>query len=167
MHASAQAVRPLIRNTSRVTPLGLLKTKKKVSAAPPPHLTGQRASPAKTMCRQKLRDEVPAARNLVLSCLPNRAYKVNVSVRFLHDFPRVHCRSISGSLLHWRISGGSETFPEQSQAAVVVDSHRSMATQRLVAAPLLPNASPHRHNIYPLAARDHGRGSSQNPRAKR
>jgi hypothetical protein len=36
-----------------------------------------------------------------------------------------------------------------------------MATQRLVAAPLLPNVPPHRHNIYTLAARDHRRGSSQ------
>src|SRR6266851_1160765 len=80
--------------------------------------------------------------------------------------PRVHCRSISGSLLHWRISGGSETFPEQSQARVVVDSHRGMAAQRSVAAPLLPDSPPHGHNIYTLAARDHGRRSGQNPRAK-
>jgi transposase len=38
------------------------------------------------MCRQKLRNEVPAARQLALSCLPNRAH---VSVRTLHDFLRV------------------------------------------------------------------------------
>src|SRR4029078_10201718 len=34
-------------------------------------------SRTKTMCRQKLRNEVPAARTLALSCLPNRACKVN------------------------------------------------------------------------------------------
>jgi hypothetical protein len=43
---------------------------------------------------------------------PRRLVWSFVSVRILHGFPRVHCRSISGSLLHWRISGGSETFPE-------------------------------------------------------
>jgi hypothetical protein len=47
----------------------------------------------------------------------------------------------------------------QSQARMVVDPHRSMAMQRLVATPLLPNAPPHRHAIYTLAARDHGCGS--------
>ena len=35
------------------------------------------------MCRHKLRNEVPAARNLALSCLPNRACKVNSLLRFL------------------------------------------------------------------------------------
>ena len=34
------------------------------------------------MCRQKLRNEVPAARQLALSCLPNRACKVNSLLRF-------------------------------------------------------------------------------------
>ena|SRR6266702_5795125 len=49
MHASAQAVRPLIRNISQVTPLGLLKTKKKVSAAPPPY----RERAAQKQCADK------------------------------------------------------------------------------------------------------------------
>jgi hypothetical protein len=40
-----------------------------------------------------------------------------------------------------------------------------MATQRLVAAPVLQDSTPHGHNIYTLAARDHGRGGGQNPRA--
>ena len=44
-----------------------------------------------------------------------------VSVRFLHDFSKVCSRSISGSLLQWRISGWSETYPEQGQTRVVVD----------------------------------------------
>ncbi|MET3907833.1 hypothetical protein ABID59_002174 [Bradyrhizobium sp. S3.3.6] len=47
----------------------------------------------------------------LLSRLPNRA---GVSVRFLHIFLLVRCRSISGSLLLWRFSGGTETLPEQS-----------------------------------------------------
>jgi hypothetical protein len=116
----------------------------------------------KTMCRQIIRTEGPTAGHPLYLAICD-SY---VSVRFLHDFPRVHCRSISGSLLHWRISGGSETFPEQSQARVVIDSHRGMAAQRSVAAPLLPDSPPHGHNIYTLAARDHGRRSGQNPRAK-
>ena len=50
--------------------LGPLKTKKIASEAPSPHLTASKPSGAKTMCRQKLRNEVPAARNLALSCHP-------------------------------------------------------------------------------------------------
>ena len=34
------------------------------------------------MCRQKLRNAVPAARQLALSCLPNRAHKVNSQLRY-------------------------------------------------------------------------------------
>src|SRR5712692_11406732 len=116
----------------------------------------------KTMCRQIIRTEGPTAGHPLYLAICD-SY---VSVRFLHDFPRVHCRSISGSLLHWRISGGSKTFPEQSQTRVVVDSHRGVAAQRLVAAPLLQDSPPHRHNIYTLAACHHGHGSGQNPRAK-
>jgi hypothetical protein len=47
------------------------------------------------MCRQKLRNEVPAARQLALSCLPNRASKVDSRLRFFavslnkqHSLPR-------------------------------------------------------------------------------
>jgi hypothetical protein len=36
----------------------------------------------KAMCRQKLMNEVPAARQLALSCLPNRVGKVNSFLRF-------------------------------------------------------------------------------------
>src|SRR6516164_988320 len=50
--------------------LGPLKTKKIGSGAPSPHLTASKPSGAKTMCRQKLKNEVPAARNLALSCHP-------------------------------------------------------------------------------------------------
>jgi hypothetical protein len=35
----------------------------------------------KIMCRQKLRNEVPEAGKPALSCLPNRAYKVNSQLR--------------------------------------------------------------------------------------
>src|ERR1700756_896708 len=51
--------------------LGPLKTKKIASEAPSPHLTASKPRGAKTMCRQKLRNEVPAARNLALSCHPS------------------------------------------------------------------------------------------------
>src|SRR6516225_11348236 len=50
--------------------LGPLKTKKIASEAPSRHLTASKPRGAKTMCRQKLRNEVPAARNLALSCHP-------------------------------------------------------------------------------------------------
>jgi hypothetical protein len=50
--------------------LGPLKTKKIASEAPSPHLTASKPRGAKTMCRQKLRNEVPAARNLALCCHP-------------------------------------------------------------------------------------------------
>src|SRR6266852_7767646 len=93
----------------------------------------------KTMCRQIIRTEGPTAGHPLYLAICD-SY---VSVRFLHDFPRVPCRSISDSLLHWRISGGSETFPEQSQARVVVDSPRSMATCRSAVI-----AECTRHNIY-------------------
>ena len=61
---------------------GPLKIKKTASVAPPPHLPTSRPRRAKTMCRQKLRNEVPEARQLALSCLPNRACKVNSLLRF-------------------------------------------------------------------------------------
>src|SRR5439155_14921455 len=83
-----------------------------------------------------------------------------VSVRILHDFLRVRSRSISGSLLHWRISGGSKTFPEQSQTRVVVDSHRGLAAQRRFACRVLPSASIGRGNVRALAQRAHWRGGS-------
>ena len=115
MYASAQAVRPLIRNISQVTPLGLLKTKKKVSAAPPPHLTGQRASPAKTMCRQKLRNEVPAARNLALSCHPPSLGKRPVLARLSGSALSLQMR-FSAALENLRWVGSiSRTKPDVSR----------------------------------------------------
>ncbi len=41
---------------------------------------------------------------------PSLARPSEVSVRVLHALPRVHCRSISGSFVHGRFSGGNETF---------------------------------------------------------
>src|SRR5205823_2120086 len=90
----------------------------------------------------------------LLSCRLNRSI---VSVRILHDFLRVRSRSISGSLLHWRISGGSKTFPEQSQTRVVVDSHRGLAAQRRFACRVLPSASIGRGDVRALAQRAHWR----------
>ena len=80
--ASACAVRSLLPRTLPAMAPGPLKTKKTASVAPPPHLPTSRPHRAKTMCRLKLRNEVPAARNLALSCLPNRACKVNSLLRF-------------------------------------------------------------------------------------
>src|SRR5688500_3583783 len=60
-----------------------------------------------------------------------------VTVRFSHIIRQVHCRSISGSFMHGRISGGVETLPEQGTPGMVVGARRGMATERLVAAPLL------------------------------
>src|SRR5437879_4607977 len=62
--------------------LGPLKTKAIASEAPSPHLAASKPIRSKPMCRQKLRNEVPAARNLALSCLPNRACKVNSLIRY-------------------------------------------------------------------------------------
>jgi hypothetical protein len=76
---------------------------------------------------------------------------VLIHIRFLHDFPIVHCRSISGSLLHWRISGGSETFLERSEARVVVASHRGTAAQRSVIALLLRTTSGYQDDVHPSA----------------
>jgi len=59
------------------------------------------------MCRQKLRNEVPAARNLALSCHPPAARRSCGKRPTLHDFLKVQFHSISGSLVHGRISGGS------------------------------------------------------------
>lgn len=62
--------------------LGPLRRNEKVSEAAPLHLTARPASSTITMCRQNLRNEVPVARQLALSCLPNRAGKVNSFLRF-------------------------------------------------------------------------------------
>ena len=100
---------------SHVTPLGPLKTKKKGSAAPPPHLIARRASPSKQCADKHLGTKFrQRGISLYLAVTPRPL----VSVRFLHDFSKVCSRSISGSLLQWKVSGGSKTFPEQSQTRV-------------------------------------------------
>ena len=48
----------------------------------------------KTMCRQTLRHEVPEAGKPALSCLPNRAHKVNSPLRFFAISPNKQ-RSLS------------------------------------------------------------------------
>ena len=150
--------------TSRATALGALKTNEKMaSSAATLTSTGVGRAAQKQRADKHLGPKVRQRGNPLYLAVPGRPW---VSVRILHGFLRVHCRSISGSLLHWRISGWPETFPEQGQTRVVVDSHRGVATQQFVAAPLLSDSPPHRHAIYTLAARDHGRGSRQNPRAK-
>jgi hypothetical protein len=68
-----------------------------------------------------------------------RAGKVNVSVRILHDFPRVRCRSKSGSLVHGRTSGGIPVLGKSAQPLLVV-ARRGMASKRNGARGLLPPA---------------------------
>lgn len=77
---------------------------------------------AKTNVPDKpLRPEGASEPQFALSC---RQTQTRVTVRVPHIL-RIFCsRSISGSLLQWRNSGGSETFPEQGQARMVVDSPR-------------------------------------------
>ena len=104
-------------------------------------------------CADKHLRPSTARSDTVAFILPSRS--AAVSVRILHDFLRVRSRSISGSLLHWRISGGSKTFPEQSQTRVVVDSHRGLAAQRRFACRVLPSASIGRGNVRALAQRRH------------
>ena len=105
-------------------------------------------SRAKTTCRQTIRTEVPAAGNsLYLAVLVGR-----VSVRFLHDFPKAHCRSISGSL----VIGGSPVasgsiVQNKARRVVVVDctSKHGLDRSRLVAAPCIAGnerrVTEHRH----------------------
>ena len=58
------------------------------------------------MCRQKLRNEVPAARNLALSCRPIRACKVQSLLRFFTISPNKQrsflATSIASSVRHQR-----------------------------------------------------------------
>src|SRR5664279_2386878 len=49
---------------------------------------------SKTMCRQKLRNEVPEAGKPALSCLPNRATKVNSQLRYFELFTHEHFLSL-------------------------------------------------------------------------
>ncbi|WP_316230838.1 hypothetical protein [Bradyrhizobium sp. SZCCHNR1051] len=74
-----------------------------------------------------------------------------VSVRSLHIFPLVCCRFISGSLPLWRISGGMQTFREQSAPRMVVAAHRSMASERSRDPQILPATTSDREHIAAMA----------------
>src|SRR5260221_14448246 len=89
----------------------------------------------KTMCRQKLRNEVPERGNPLYLAFHGRS----VSVRILHDFLRVRCRSKSGSLVHGRISGGISVLGKSAQPLLVA-ARRGMASKRNGAPGLLPPA---------------------------
>lgn len=82
-----------------------------------------------------------------------------VSVRASHSSLGGVWRGISGSFVHWRISGGIETFREQGAPRMVVDPHRGVATERLVAAPLLSTSSSDRDDVLALAESTGGRES--------
>jgi hypothetical protein len=81
------------------------------AARDPTHRHGERQGPSRTWM---------ATGEPLLS---RRLNRVAVSVRFSHIELGVRWWSISGSFVHWRISGGIETFPEHSSAGVVVGPH--------------------------------------------
>src|SRR5450631_1592605 len=81
----------------------------------------------KTMCRQKLRNEVPEAGKPALSCLPNRAH---VTVRVLHIILIFCSRSISASLLRWRISDGASSFLGNGRQPVLVEPCCGLVSKR-------------------------------------
>src|SRR4030088_648737 len=87
------------------------------------------------MCRQIVRTEGPIAGHPLYLAICG-SY---VSVRILHDFLRVRCRSKSGSLVHGRISGGISVLGKSAQPLLVV-ARRGMASKRNGARGLLPPA---------------------------
>jgi hypothetical protein len=99
----------------------------------------------KPMCRQHFatRGSRRTPVRFILPSLPRRHSLVVVTVRILHVSSMMCSRSISGSLLQWRISGASQIFPEQSQTRVVVDSHRGVAARRRFASRILPSVRFH------------------------
>src|SRR5262245_44012312 len=62
-------------------------------------------------------------------------------------------RTISGSFVAWRISGGVKTFPEQGAWFLLVGARPSMASERCDAHRILPSASPQQEHVRPLAER--------------
>src|SRR5438034_6530517 len=119
--------------------LGSLQTKEKVQRRPPAHLTAQRASSTKPMCRQKLRNEVPAARNLALSCHPRSACRLvcnRPSPAHLTDSSRF----ISGSVLQWRISDGASSFVGKGRQPILVDARGDLIPRPARGGGILPPA---------------------------
>src|SRR5882724_3777038 len=115
--------------------LGALKTKKIESEAASEHLAASKPNCAKTMCRQKLRNEVPAAGKPALSCPPRL---VCVTVRVLHIFLIFCSRSISASLLQWRISDGASSFLGKGRQPVLVEPCCGLVWKRAGRGALLP-----------------------------
>src|SRR5271168_5359360 len=89
----------------------------------------------KTMCRQKLRNKVPEAGKPALSCDPST---VTVSVRVLHIFLIFCSRSISASLLQWRISDGASSFLVKGRQPVLVEPCCGLVSKRAGRGTLLP-----------------------------
>jgi hypothetical protein len=79
----------------------------RLSGCASPHRAAQNRSAEDQCADKEPRNEVPAARKLALSCLPNRTH---VSVRVLHIFLIFCSRFISASLLPWRISDDASSF---------------------------------------------------------
>src|SRR6266704_3562770 len=101
------------------------------------------------MCRQTLRNEVPAAGKPALSCRPTQP---RVSVRILHVF-RIFCsRSISGSLLRWRISDGTSPFLGKGQQSVLVRTCCGLVSKRSGRGGLLPPARSFADNVDAVGA---------------
>src|SRR5271167_1827683 len=87
------------------------------------------------MCRQILQERSDARTKFALSCRPNRAF---VTVRVLHIFLIFCSRSISASLLQWRISDGASSFLGKGRQPVLVEPCCGLVSKRAGRGALLP-----------------------------
>src|SRR5450631_2469274 len=85
----------------------------------------------KTMCRQKLRNEVPERGNpLYLALHPRPPPSASVIVRVLHIILIFCSRSISASLLRWRISDGASSFLGNGRQPFLVEPCCGLVSKR-------------------------------------
>src|SRR5271168_1356395 len=87
------------------------------------------------MCRQPLATGGSRERKFALSCRLNRS---PVSVRVLHIFLIFCSRSISASLLQWRISDGASSFLGKGRQPVLVEPCCGLVSKRAGRGTLLP-----------------------------
>src|SRR5450631_421514 len=107
------------------------------------------------MCRQKLRNEVPAAGKPALSCHPSSRRNRPLSCT---TFRECTVAPYWISLLQWSFSGGSKTKPDTSGGRFTL-RHGSAA---VIAASLLRATSTYRDDVRPLAESLGCRKSSTN-----
>src|SRR5216684_5927224 len=111
----------------------------------------------KTMCRQKLRNEVPEAGKPALSCNPPWFC---VSVRILHVFRIFYSRSILGSFVARRITDGASPFLGKGQQPVLVRACCGLVSKRSGRGGLLPPTRPFDSNVDAVGAPSAERGGS-------